>query len=126
MDDEESVAYVLRVTRPDTIQVRSPDCRLGCMATLYLRLEGVECRDNAQETIIDWVELHADYGRLRLHTGRWLRDVYGRVLGDLADLSTGELLTDHLVSLGVATQYPNHYMDTLTELMHCREPDDVV
>lgn len=123
MDDEESVAYVLRVTRPDTIQVRSPDCRLGCMATLYLRLEGVECKPHAEDSIIDWVECHADYGRLRLHTGRWLRDVYGRVLGDLADVSTGETLTDYLVSVGAADAYPQHYYDTMTQIMHSKEPE---
>jgi hypothetical protein len=124
MDDEESVAYVLAVTRPDTLKIRVPNIQLGCMTTIYLVLEGVKCNDHADGMILDWCEMHANFGRLRLHTGKWLRDLYGRVLGDLADPDSGELLTDYLVANKAATEYPQHYMDTLTAVIHAKEPEE--
>lgn len=124
MDDEESVAYVLQVTRPDTLKIRVPNIQLGCMTTIYLVLEGVKCGEHADSAIVDWCEMHASFGRLRLHTGTWLRDLYGRVLGDLADPDTGELLTDYLVEAGVAEDYPAHYMDTLNAVIHAKEPEE--
>jgi len=124
MDKPDSIASVIRVTRHDTLQIRSHVTQLQGMATIYCVLEGVWCDDGAEEAIVDWCEVHADSGRFRLLSGDWLRDEYGRLLANLQDLTTGEVLTDYLIERGVAKDRPHHYLDVLTHLMQCKEPDD--
>lgn len=120
---EPLTAQVIRVTRPDTLMVRTHVPQLQAQATVYCVVAGAACESNARESIIDWVELHADFGRLALVTD-WLRDSYGRVLADLADLGTGETLAAYLISQGAAKKWDTHYLDTFRELMEAEEPDD--
>lgn len=90
---------------------------------MYIALVGVQCHPSAQQDIIDWVEIHADFGRLRLLAMDWYRDSYGRVLADLADPQSGDCLTSYLIQQGSAESYENHLIDTLREMMSAEEPD---
>jgi len=121
---EPLTAQVIRVTRPDTVMVRTHVPQLQSQATLHLALAGVRCLESARQPIIDWVETHADFGRLRLVTMDWLRDSYGRVLGDLCDAQTGEPLTGYLLENGCAERYDTHCLDVMRELMEAEEPND--
>jgi hypothetical protein len=89
-----------------------------------MAVEGVWCDEHADSAIVDWVEIHADHGRLQLVTFGWVRDEYGRLLGDLCDLQTGECLSDYLVEQKVATPRPHHYMETMMNLMQGKEPEE--
>lgn len=104
---------VVRVTRPDTLLIRTYLPQVQATVSVHLVLEGVTCRPEAKEEIIDWCEIHADAERLRLISWEWFRDSYGRVLGDLADLQTGETLTQWLLERKVAEPRPDHYLDIL-------------
>lgn len=114
---------VIRVTRPDTLMVRIHVPQTQTQATAYVVLAGVTCDDAARGTIVDWVETHADFGRLNLVTD-WFRDSYGRVLADLSDIQTGETLSSYVVQQGAAKKYDTHYVDVFRELMEAGEPDD--
>jgi hypothetical protein len=122
MDDSPTVT-VIRVTRPDTILIRATSSLLQSMVSTYLALEGVTCDKRAEDAIIDWVEVHADAERLHLFTCDWLRDEYGRLLGDLADIQTGETLTSYLLEQGVAQVRPNHVFDVIFTLCNGKEPE---
>jgi hypothetical protein len=117
-------AQVIRVTRPDTVHLRVACPQLQSQVSMYMRIHGCDCDDAARQAVCDWVEVHADHCRLRLDTAEWLRDEYGRVLGDLCDLQSGESLSAYLVENGVATPRPNHWVETLTTLMHSQEPEE--
>lgn len=54
----------------------------------------------------------------------WLRDPYGRVLADLADIQSGESLSGYLLQQGCAQKWDNHYIDTFRELMTAEEPNE--
>jgi hypothetical protein len=97
---------------------------LQAMTTCYMTVHGCVCEEAAQQAICDWVEVHADHGRLSLTTVSWLRDEYGRVLGDLADLQSGEVLSQYLIDQKAATPRPHHYMETLLSLMQAKEPEE--
>lgn len=114
---------VIRVTRPDTLMIRTHVPQMQASVTMYIALVGVKCGDAAKQDIIDWVELHADFGRLRLLALDWYRDSYGRVIADLADTQTGDCLTSYLLQQGTAEPYDNHLIDTLREMMSAEEPD---
>jgi len=116
-------AIVVRVTRPDTIMIRSSVPQLQSMITHYLVLEGVNCNDEAKAAIVDWCEVHQEGGRFRLLNADWFRDSFGRLLGDLQDLSTGETLTGFLLENGFATERPNHYSELLENLLRSVEPE---
>lgn len=116
-------AQVIRVTRPDTLMVRTHVQPLQAQATVYCVLAGVRCKRATKQHIVDWVEIHQDHGRLRLVTD-WLRDPHGRALADLADLQSGETLTGWLIEQRVAAPWPSHYMDVFRELMLADEPED--
>lgn len=116
-------AQVIRVTRPDTLMVRTHVPQTQSQATIHCVVAGVSCEPAARDHVIDWVEIHQDFGRIRLVTD-WLRDTYGRVLADLADQQTGETLSSYLVSNGVAVPWDTHYLDTFRDLMQAEEPDD--
>lgn len=120
---EPLTAQVIRVTRPDTLMVRTHVPQLQSQATVFCVIAGVSCEPTAREHIIDWVEAHQDFGRIRLVTD-WLRDSHGRVLADMADLQSGESLSQYLVTHGAAKPYDTHYLDTFRELMSAEEPDD--
>jgi endonuclease YncB( thermonuclease family) len=124
MDCPITVAKVIRVTRGDTILVRCAAPQLASMVAIYLRLCGVRCKKRAREDIIDWVEMHAAYERLHLIAFDWVRDQYGRLLGDLGDIHTGERLTDYLVEMGSAEDDPDHYRDVIEAMMQSPEPDE--
>lgn len=113
---EPMTAVLVRVTRPDTLLVRTFVPHVQSMLNVYLVLEGIACQPDAQQEIEDWCEIHADAERLKLITWEWFRDAYGRVLGDLADLETGETLTQWLLDRKVAEPRPDHYLDILRSL----------
>lgn len=115
---------VIRVTRPDTIMVRITVPQTQSQSTAYVVVAGVTCDDAAKQTIVDWVETHADFGRLNLITD-WFRDSYGRVLADLSDTQTGETLSSYIVGQGAGQKYDTHYVDVFRELLGAGEPDDI-
>jgi len=123
MDCQETIAKVIRVTRGDTVLVRCTAPQLASMVAIYCVLAGVRCRAWAKAVIVDWVESHAESDRLHLITCDWVRDQYGRLLADLADLTTGERLTDYLVERGVAEEYPQHYADVIEAMILAEEPE---
>lgn len=94
------------------------------MLNVHIVLEGVSCRPEARQEIIDWCELHADADRLRLVTWEWFRDSYGRVLGDLADLTTGSPLTQWLLDRKVAEARPDHYLEILRDMVGAEGPEE--
>jgi len=116
-------AIVVRVTRPDTVMIRSAVPQVQSMITQYMVLEGVYCNDEAKQAIVDWCEVHQEGGRFRLLTSDWFRDPYGRLLGDLQDISSGETLTGFLLESGFASERPNHYAELLESLLRSVEPD---
>lgn len=120
---EPLTCIVVRVTRPDTLLIRCYCPQVQSMINTYLVLEGVTCEPEAKAEILDWCELHADAERLRLMTWDWFRDNYGRVLGDLADIQTGETLTQHLLDAKVAEPRPDHYLDILRSIAEAEGPD---
>lgn len=120
---EPVTAQVIRVTRPDTLMIRVYVPQSHSQNTIHAVVAGVSCEPAARQDILDWVEIHADFGRLRLVTD-WLRDTYGRVLADLADVVSGETLASYLVGQGSAKPWDTHYLDTFRELMEAEEPDD--
>jgi len=121
---ETMTAQVIRVTRPDTLMVRIQVPQTQSQATMYVAIAGVTCDEHAKQTIVDWVETHADFGRLRVITD-WMRDSYGRVLADLSDIQSGETLATYLVAQGAAKEYDTHYVDVVRDLMEAGEPDDL-
>ena len=114
---EPMTCTVIRVTRPDTVLVRTFAPQVQAAVSIHLLLEGVKCTPQCKQEVVDWCEMHQDYDRLKLITFDWARDQYGRVLGNLADLQSGEILTDYLLERRVADPYPNHYMDMLATLI---------
>lgn len=120
---EALTCQVIRVTRPDTVLIRTYCPQLQGNAHVHLVLEGVKCGRRSTAEIIDWVDIHADAGRLKLITWEWFRDEYGRVLGDLVDLQTGEPLTQWLIDRKVAKPRPDHYLEVLRNMVNCEEPD---
>ena len=123
MDGQETIAQVIRVTRGDTVLVRCTAPQLASMVAVYVVLCGVKCKKSAKSAIVDWVEIHADADRLHLVSYDWVRDQYGRLLADLADITTGERLTDYLIDGGVAEEYPHHYADVIEAMIRAEEPE---
>jgi len=124
MEYPESLAVFVRAARQDTVLIRVFVPHIQSMVTTPLLLEGVDCEPEAKAEINDWCEQHANADRLKLVAGRdWFRDSYGRLLGDLADPDTGELLTDHLIDIGLATAKPNHYAELVREMLTTEGPE---
>lgn len=125
MDEPESLATVIRVTRPDTLLIRMMVPQVQSMIATHLLLEGVDVCPEAQGAIKDWLKTHTDGERCRLVCGgRFFRDNFGRLLGDLADIRTGEVLTDYLIDTGVAEARPNHFMDLVAEMLYSAGGDE--
>jgi hypothetical protein len=123
MELKEPIATFVRVARPDTLMIRLMVPQIQSMVTTRLLLEGVECTPEAVDEIDTWCDLHGNGDQFRLVTPDYFRDSYGRMLGDLQDLDTGEMLTDHLIDTGVATARPNHYLDLLREMLASGGPE---
>lgn len=124
MEYSEPIATVVRVTRPDTLLIRMLVPQIQTMVATHLVLEGVDCQPEARGAINDWLQVHADGERCKLIAGgRFFRDNYGRLLGDLADMRSGEVLTDYLIDVGVAEARPNHYLDLVREMLTTEGPE---
>lgn len=122
MDDQATLVQVIRVTRGDTLLVRCVDPILASRVAVYVVLFGVKCRKKISPAIIDWIEFHSENERLELLAYGYVRDPYGRLLGDLCDIKTGERLTDYLLEVGAARMNTDHYADTITALTLGKEP----
>ena len=121
---ERPTAVVVRVTRQETIMIRSAVPQVKSQLTQYLVLEGVKCLPHAKQAIVDWCEVHKEGGRFGLICHDWFRDSYGRLLGDLQDLSSGETLTGYLLENRFAHDRPNHYLEMMEALLRSVEPED--
>jgi len=118
--DTDYTCQVIRVTAPDTVMVRVTVAPMQGSTTIYVRLLGVNCTDEAMRGIVDWVELHSD--SIELYVLDWLRDPYGRVLGDL---SNGEqAITEYLRANGYADEKANHYEEVVSQLLKSEEPEE--
>lgn len=110
---------VSKVTAPDTLVVNIVLPHIHGRCTVYVRLYGVDCDESAMAHIMDWVEL---YGRtFELLVMDWMRDRYGRVVGDLVD--HGETLTEYLIGVGCATRRPSHWAEVVQENLTAPEPE---
>lgn len=123
MELQDSVATVVRVLRYDTMMIRCACPMLQSQITTYMTPAGVWCDTGADDAMIDWVECHADAERLRLVPMDWMRDDCGRLIADLADLQSGELLTNYLVERGAAKPRPHHLLEAMHQMMHAKEPE---
>lgn len=124
MDAQDSIVTVTRLLRHDTYEIRLYCPALRSRATLYMTPMGIWCDEDCRHHALDWIELHAESDRLRLVTADWLRDDYGRLLGDLQDLRTGETLTAYLLSVKAAKRRPHHVMDVMYQLADAAEVDE--
>lgn len=116
---------VIRVTRPNTLLIRTLAEVMQSYASTYLVLAGVRCRPSATQDIIDWLEIHGDFGRYDLMVFDWMRDSYGRLLGNILDRRTGEALTTYLIQRGSARERANHLDEVMRELMSAQEPEEL-
>ena len=116
---------VIRVTRPDTLLIRTMVPALQTMCSMYLVLHGVKCKPAAVPEIIDWLEVHGDYQRFNLRVCDWVRDSFGRLLGDVVDRRSGECLTDYLLTRAVAAERPRHLESVMIALLHAQEPEEL-
>lgn len=125
MDGKDAIATVVRVTRPDTVLLRTMVPHVQSMLSIYMVLEGVKCKPEAKQAIADWVEIHADADRLRLIHVDWFRDSFGRLLGDLGDIQSGETLTKFLLDHHYAVHRPDHYVNIIESMIRSVEPEDL-
>lgn len=123
MEEPHSIVSVTRVTRSDTLQVRAycPLVRARCEIPVVVA--GVWCNSDATNHIVDWCEIHADAGRLKLIPYDYMRDEYGRMVADIADIQSGETLSAYLISVGVAKSRPHHMLEVMGTMIASREPD---
>jgi hypothetical protein len=124
MEHADPIVTVTRLLRHDTYDLRMYCPALRARATVYMTPMGIWCDDDARQHALDWIELHAENDRLRLITADWLRDEYGRLLGDLQDLRSGETLTSYLMSVKAAKRRPHHVMDVMYVLASAPEVDE--
>lgn len=126
MDETNALScQVIRVTRPNTLLIRVMNPALQSMVSTYLVLHGVRCQPLAAREIIDWLEIHGDFQRFRLRVCDWVRDSFGRLLGDICDRRSGECLTDYLLQRGVATVRERHLEKVMIDLLNAQEPEDL-
>ena len=119
------ICEAIRVTRPNTLLIRTMAEAMQSYATIYLVLAGVRCKPSATRDIIDWLEIHADFGRYELMVFDWMRDSYGRLLGDIMDRKTGEPLTAYLLHRESAKRRDNHLDEVMRELLSAQEPEEL-
>jgi hypothetical protein len=125
MDEPNTVVSVTRVTRNDTLFARVYCPLAKARLEVPVTLAGVWCHHDAMQHIVDWCEIHADAERLRLMPHEYIRDEYGRLVADLADIQSGETLSAYLISIGVAKPRPHHLLEVMGAFMASREPDNV-
>lgn len=116
---------VIRVTRPNTLLVRTMVPPIQSYATTYVVLAGVKCSKSAAREVVDWLEIHSDAGRFELMVFDWMRDSYGRLLANICDRKTGETLTSYLIQRGVAKERANHLEEVMAEMLQSLEPEDL-
>ena len=124
MEGQNAIVSVTRLLRHDTYEIRLYCPALRTRASVYMTPMGVWCEEECKDHALDWIELHSENDRLRLITADWLRDEYGRLLGDLQDMRSGETLTGYLVSVNAAKKRPHHVMDTMYSLAEAAEVDE--
>ena len=125
MEESNPIVTVSRVTRCDTLL-----CKTYCPLSrsryeIAVSLAGVWCNHDAMPHIVDWCEIHADHERLRLMPYDYIRDEYGRLVADLADIQSGETLSAYLIANDVAKPRPHHMLEVMGAFMSSREPDNV-
>lgn len=125
MEESQPIVTVSRVTRNDTLL-----CKTYCPLSrsryeVAVTVAGVWCHHDAMQHIVDWCEIHADAERLRMIPYDYIRDEYGRVVADLADIQSGETLSQYLLSVGAAKARPHHMLEVMGAYMSSREPDNV-
>lgn len=118
VNEEALNVQVIRVTMPDTVLLR-----VGCPlsqghSSIYVRLFGVDCEEEAKQAIVDWAEVHP---AAVLLVADWLRDCYGRLLGDLVDGKSS--LCEYLVDQGFAAEKDDHYKEVVADLLKSGEPE---
>ena len=126
MEESEALTCsVTRVTRPNTLAIRLMVPALQSNCTTHLVLEGVTCKSDAVKDIVDWLEIHADFGRYELRVFNWLRDSFGRLMGNIIDRRTGETLSSYLIQRGSAKERPRHIEEVMIDLLQGQEPDEL-
>jgi hypothetical protein len=126
MEESNSLACeVIRVTRPNTLLIRTLVAPIQSYATTYAVLAGVRCRPQAVREIIDWLEIHADFGRFELMVFDWMRDSYGRLLANICDRRTGDTLTAYLLQREAAIERGNHLESVMADLLNAQEPENL-
>ena len=117
---------VIRVTRPDTLLVRTFVPSVTQKLCVYATpMATANHKKECQQAILDWVELHADNGVLLLDSHVWWRDSYGRLLADFLDVQSKESMCDYLIEHEYCEVNPNHVHDCLSVLLNSQEPRDV-
>ena len=114
---------VIRVTRADTLMIRVVLPHIGQEVSQHMVLEGVECSKGCRTLVLDWVELHQEPDGLYFINADWLRDSYGRLVGDLQDIQTGETLTQYLLEQCAAKTKPWHVNDVIKSLLRAEAPE---
>lgn len=126
MEEPQTVTCeVIRVTRPNTLLVRTMVPPIQSYATTYVVLAGVKCSKSAAREVVDWLEIHSDAGRFELMVFDWMRDSYGRLLANICDRKTGETLTSYLIQRSVACERGNHLEEVMAEMLQSLEPEDL-
>jgi len=123
-DADALTCSVTRVTRPDTLMIRTVVPQLQSKCTVYMRLAGVDVKPGVMPRVLDWLEVHGHFGLYQLDHCDWLRDEYGRLLGDLADRVTGDTLAGHLIKEGLAFSNPSHVQQVMATLLTSAEPEE--
>lgn len=126
MEEPNSLACeVIRVTRPNTLIIRTLVAPIQSYATTYAVLAGVRCRPSATREIIDWLEIHSDFGRFELMVFDWMRDSFGRLLANICDRRTGDTLTAYLLQREVAVPRGDHLESVMADLLNAQEPENL-
>lgn len=124
MDEQNPIITVSRVTRHDTVM-----CKVYCplsrsRSEVAVTVAGVWCFHDAMQHIVDWCEIHADAERLRLLPYDFIRDEYGRLVADIADIQSGETLSAYLLSVNAGKPRPHHMLEVMGSYMSSREPEN--
>lgn len=117
-NEEALSVQVVRVTMPDTLLLRVQTPVTQGHSSIYVRLFGVDCGEEARKAIVDWAEVHPTPTLL---VADWLRDCYGRLLGDLVDGNSS--LCEYLVTQGCAEENSEHYQEVVGDLLKAEEPE---
>ena len=124
MDESHPIVTVSRVTRSDTLMCKAY-CQLArSRQEIAVTVAGVWCHHDAMQHIVDWCEIHADAERLKLIPCDYIRDDYGRLVADLADIQTGETLSAYILSVGAGKPRPHHMLEVMGAYMSSMEPND--